>query len=145
MQEGEQVVGIAAGDVEAEVEVDRAMLVAEGSQATLELLVALGRLDELEFRGGGLQIGIQEDGVMPITRGVDADADGNGRSGRRVARGGTGATGPGIRRAGDRTFRWHGCGVDSAAGVLVRGRARSSTPAVLAGTRHGRSPQKGTR
>jgi len=36
-------------------------------------------------------------------------------------------------------------GVDSAAGVLVRGRARSSTPAVLAGTRHGRSPQKGTR
>ena len=54
VQEGEQVVGIAAGNVEAEVEVDRAVLLDDGSQALSKLLVALSRLDELEIRGGRL-------------------------------------------------------------------------------------------
>lgn len=67
VQEGEQVVGIAAGDVDAHVEVDVAgVLGGDGVQTLAELLIAEGGLDDQEVGGSGLQIGAKKGGVMAI-------------------------------------------------------------------------------
>ena len=44
-------------------------------EACAQLGIAGGGLDELQLAGGRLQIVAQEGGVVPIARGVDADAD----------------------------------------------------------------------
>jgi len=67
VQEGEQVVGITAGQVEADMEMDRAAeLVGDGLEPFAKLLIAGGRLDELEVGRRGLQIGTEERGVMAV-------------------------------------------------------------------------------
>ena len=67
LQEGEQVVRIATGDVEAHVEVDVAgVLGGDGVQTLAELLIAEGGLEDFEVGGGGLQIGAEKGGVMAI-------------------------------------------------------------------------------
>jgi hypothetical protein len=41
--------------------------------------VTIGRFGELQFRGGWLQVFAQKGSVVPVARGVDADADAHGR------------------------------------------------------------------
>jgi hypothetical protein len=66
-QVGEQVVGIAAGQVESDMKMDRAVLASsDGLKPLAQLLIACGRLDKLEVGGSGLQVGPQEAGMMPI-------------------------------------------------------------------------------
>jgi hypothetical protein len=44
-------------------------------EALAQLRIAGGRLDKLQLAGGRVEIVTQEGGVVPIARGVDADAD----------------------------------------------------------------------
>ncbi len=57
LQEGEQIVGVGAGQVEAEV--DRSEARGQGFQAFPELLVAGRGLSEIEVGDGRLQVGAQ--------------------------------------------------------------------------------------
>ena len=67
VQEGEQVVGIAAGDVDAHMEVNvTSVFGGDSAQALTELLVAEGRFGDREVGGGGLQIAVKKGGVMAI-------------------------------------------------------------------------------
>src|SRR5262245_8674579 len=83
-QEVEEVVGILAGGVEADDEEARAVAAGDLFEPLPELAVAGGRLGELEFLGGGLEVVAQEGGVVAVARGVDADAEAarRGRGGR---------------------------------------------------------------
>jgi hypothetical protein len=68
VQEGEQVVSIAAGDVDAHMEVDAAgVLGGDGLQSLTQLLIAEGGLGDHEVGGGGAQIGVEKGGVMAVT------------------------------------------------------------------------------
>jgi hypothetical protein len=75
-EEGQQVVGVLAGGVEADQEVHAAVLADELGESLTELAIALGGLDHLQVGGGGLQVGAEEGGVVTVARGVDADTDG---------------------------------------------------------------------
>jgi hypothetical protein len=74
MQEVEQVVGILAGRSEADEEVDGAVVLDQALEALAEPGVAGGRLGEWQLGGGGLAILAEEGGLVPVARGVDADA-----------------------------------------------------------------------
>jgi hypothetical protein len=87
VQPGEQVVGVGAGDVEADEEADAAVLgelVDQIAEALPQLGVALRRLDDFEFGRGALELVVQERGVVAVACGVDADADGGARRTRRA-------------------------------------------------------------
>src|SRR5262245_3824008 len=45
------------------------------AEALAELGVAGGRLDDFEVGGGGLEVGVEEGGVVAVARRVEADAD----------------------------------------------------------------------
>src|SRR5262249_13283818 len=75
VQEVEEVVGIRAGGIEADDEVDRAMLLRETFEALPEEGVAGGRLRELQFGGSGLEVVAEAGGVVAVAGGVDADAE----------------------------------------------------------------------
>src|SRR5262245_28393135 len=88
VEPGEQVVGVQAGGVESDVEVDAAMPGDEVEQPLAELRILGGRLDDFEVRGGGLEVGVEEGGVVAVAGRVDADADGDdGRVGRPLVSG----------------------------------------------------------
>jgi len=91
MQEVEEVVGVLAGGVEADDEVDGAEALGDAFEPSAEFAVAVAGLGEEEFGGGRLQIGAEEGGVVAVACGVDADADARGRlvgAGRRWRSGG---------------------------------------------------------
>jgi hypothetical protein len=56
-------------------ELDWAVVLGEVAQALAQLGVAGAGLGEGEFGGGGLQVVVEEAGVVAVTGGVDADAD----------------------------------------------------------------------
>jgi hypothetical protein len=86
MQEVQQMVGVLAGGVEANQEVDATVATHDLFEALAELIVAAARLGERQLACGGLEIGAQEGGVMAIARGVDPDAN-EGGLGRNCRRG----------------------------------------------------------
>lgn len=65
-EEGEQVVGVEAGGVESHVEVNATMAAHEIDESLPQLGIADGRLDDFEVRGGGLQVGIEEGGIVSV-------------------------------------------------------------------------------
>jgi hypothetical protein len=75
VQEVQQVVGILPGRIEADVESDGGMSLGDGFQALAQLGIPLGRLGEQQFVGGGLQVVVEEAGIVPVARGIDADAE----------------------------------------------------------------------
>lgn len=75
MQEVEQIVAILPGSVESDAEVNVAVLGEDLLEARPKLSIAEGGLDELQFAGGGLKVIVHKGGVVPIARGVDADAN----------------------------------------------------------------------
>ena len=81
---GEQVVGVQASGIEANVEVDLAVSGDQIHQPLAESGIAGGRLDHFEVGGGGVQVGGQEGDVVTVPGRVDADADVDNR---RVASG----------------------------------------------------------
>jgi hypothetical protein len=74
-QEADEVVGVLAGGVEADGEVDGGMGGGEAGEAFAEQGVPLGGLGEGEVGGGGLEVVTEESGVVAVARGVDADAE----------------------------------------------------------------------
>jgi hypothetical protein len=65
VEEGEQVIGIAAGQIEPAMKMDStAVRSRDGLEPFAQLLIARGRLDKLEVGRSGLQIGPQEAGMM---------------------------------------------------------------------------------
>jgi hypothetical protein len=75
VQPGEEVVGIGAGDVGADIELDVAVFVDQVREAVTQLGVAGGGFDHFQFGGGLVQVGVEEGGIVAVARGVDADAD----------------------------------------------------------------------
>jgi hypothetical protein len=75
MQEVEQVVGILAGSVEADDEVDRTVLLGQAFEALPQEGIAGAGLGELQLGSGGLQVVVEEGGVMAVAGGVDANAE----------------------------------------------------------------------
>jgi hypothetical protein len=56
-EEGEQVVGVTAGQIEPDMKMDAtAVGSGDGLEPFAKLLIACGRLDQLEVGGGGLQV-----------------------------------------------------------------------------------------
>ena len=84
MQEVEQIVGILSGRIEADEEVDRAVLLSQLIEALAEEGIASGGLGELEFGGSGLKVVAEEDGLVAVAGGVDADAAASDRWWDRV-------------------------------------------------------------
>ena len=62
----EQVVGVLAGGVETDDEVDGAVVLGDAVEPLPELAVPLGRFGELEFVSGGLKVVAQEGGIVTI-------------------------------------------------------------------------------
>jgi hypothetical protein len=63
------------------------MSLSDACEALAELIVAGGGLGEGEIVGDGLEVVAEEDGVVAVARGVEADADaGRGRDWRRGRR-----------------------------------------------------------
>src|SRR5262249_37093733 len=81
VEEVGQVVGVRAGGIEADDEDARAVAAGDLFEPLPELAVAGGRLGELEFGGGRLEIVAQEGGVVAVARRVDADAQAARRRG----------------------------------------------------------------
>jgi hypothetical protein len=72
---GEQVVGVQAGGIQADVEVDAAMPGDEIDESLTEAGVPGGGLDHLQVGRGGLEVGGEEGGVVAVPGRVDADPD----------------------------------------------------------------------
>ena len=79
VKEVKQVVGVLAGGVEPDDEVDGRVALGEALEALTEEGVTGGRLGEGQFVGGGLEVVFEEGGVMAVARRVDADAAASGR------------------------------------------------------------------
>jgi hypothetical protein len=79
VEEVEQIIGILPGGIEADDERDGAVPLADALEALPEAGIAGGRLRELEFVGGGLEVVAEEGGVVAISGRVDADAAAPGR------------------------------------------------------------------
>jgi hypothetical protein len=75
VEEGEEVIGVLAGGVEADGEVDGRVPPRDLVETVAELRVAGGGLGEGQLGGGGLEVVVEEDGVVAIAGGVEADAD----------------------------------------------------------------------
>jgi hypothetical protein len=82
----EEVVGVLAGGIEADDEVNGAVALREAFEALAELGITGGGLDEGQFVSRGLQIVAQEGSVVSVACGVDADADARGWAGRNRGR-----------------------------------------------------------
>jgi hypothetical protein len=74
MQAVDEIVGVLSGGIEANEEVDGSVALGDGLEALVEAAVAVGRLDEGEFGGGGLEVVVKEGDVVAVARRVDADA-----------------------------------------------------------------------
>jgi hypothetical protein len=70
-----QVVGILPGHIEADVERTESVALGERLEPSAELGVAVSGLGEGEFVGSGLQILLEEGGIVAVARGIDADAE----------------------------------------------------------------------
>ena len=85
-----EVVGVLAGGVDTDMEVDQRMLSAQLLEAVAQGLVAGAVLGDGERLGGGLEIGPEERDAVAVSGGVDADADavegGGGRHGSHPRR-----------------------------------------------------------
>ena len=136
---------LSAGDIDAEVKVHARMLGHERVEACAELLIAGAGLDEVKIVVGPFESVIEEGCMMAIARGVEADADGDGprrwrgdgASGWRVE-GRKPAGAGGVRRRRGRRL-----GTASVVNVVRRRRSHRRGPwALLAWTRHDRSPEK---
>jgi hypothetical protein len=79
LEESEEVVGVGAGGIEADLEVNLAVPAGEIGETLTQARVALGRFGDFQVGGGRLEVGVEEGDVVAVTRGVDADA--NGRDG----------------------------------------------------------------
>ena len=66
IEPGDEVVGIEAGGIDADEEVNAAVLVHQVGEALPKLGVADGGLDDFQFRRGGLELGVEEGGVMAV-------------------------------------------------------------------------------
>jgi hypothetical protein len=75
----EQIVGVLPGGVETDDEVNGAELVDDTLEPLAEEGISGGRLGELKFVGGGLEVVAEEGGVVAIAGGVNADADASRR------------------------------------------------------------------
>ena len=64
--EGDEVVGIEAGGIEADVEVDAAVTGNEIDESLAELGIAGGCFNDFEVGGGRSQVGIEEGGVVSV-------------------------------------------------------------------------------
>ncbi len=78
VQEVQEVVGVQAGDIDADGEGGGGVADGQQLQALAERVVAVGGFDEGQFVGGGRQVVAQEGGVVAVARGVDANADARG-------------------------------------------------------------------
>src|SRR5262249_8551048 len=74
MQEVKEVVGIGASGVEADDEGPDAVALHHWVEALAHQRVAGGRLGEGQLSRGGLEVVLEEGGVVAVARGVDADA-----------------------------------------------------------------------
>ena len=72
---GQEVVGVESGGIDPDAEVDPAVLGDEVDEPLTELGIAGGGFDHPQVRGGSLEVGIEEGGVVAVARRVDADAD----------------------------------------------------------------------
>ncbi len=79
VEEVEQVVGVLAGGVESDDEVDGSVALGDALEALAELVVSGGGLGEGEFVGGALEVVFEEGGVVAVAGRVDADAAASGR------------------------------------------------------------------
>ena len=79
VEEVEEVVGVLAGGVEADDEQHRSLPQGDAFQALAEAGVAGGRLGELQFVGGGLEVVLEEGDVVAVAGRVDSDAAASGR------------------------------------------------------------------
>ena len=79
MEEVEEVVGVLAGGVESDDEVDGRVALGDALEALSEEGVSGGGLGELQFVGGGPEVVMEEGGVMAVAGRVDADAAASGR------------------------------------------------------------------
>jgi hypothetical protein len=79
VEEVQEVIGILAGSIDANDKGDSMVALHEILQAPPELAVARGRFGEWEFRGRRLKVFAEEGGVVAVARGVDADADADGK------------------------------------------------------------------
>jgi hypothetical protein len=75
VEDVEQVVGVLASGVAADDEGSRPQALADVVQALSDEGVAGGGFGEGKFGGRGLEVLAEEDGVVAVARGVDADAD----------------------------------------------------------------------
>ena len=75
----EQILRVLPGRVETDDEVNGAIALEDAFESLPEEGIADGRLGELEFGGGGLQIVAEEGGVVAIAGRVDADAEASRR------------------------------------------------------------------
>ena len=81
VEEVQQVGGARSGGSNAEEEVNGVVSLGELLQLLLELGLAVGVFDEGEFGGGELEVVAEEDGLVAVACGVDADAEAHGGSG----------------------------------------------------------------
>ena len=79
VQKVQQVVGIGSGHVETNGEGHWSVTLDDALQSLVQEGVAGGGLGEGEFVGGGLEVVAEEDGIMAVAGGVDADADASRR------------------------------------------------------------------
>ena len=79
VEEVEQVVGVLPGRVEADDEQHGPMPLGDAFETLAEEGVAGGGLGEGQFGGGGLEVVVDECGVMAVAGRVDADAAASGR------------------------------------------------------------------
>jgi hypothetical protein len=75
MQKVEQIVGILPRRIEADAEVDGAVLLGNAFEALPQEGIASGGLGEREFGGSRLEVVVEEDGIVAVAGGVDADAE----------------------------------------------------------------------
>lgn len=78
LKEVEEVIRVLSGGIDSDSEGDGLVALGDVFESLLELSVALGGLDELEFGSGGLVVLTQEGGEVSVSRSVDADADADG-------------------------------------------------------------------
>jgi hypothetical protein len=79
VQEVEQVVGIRSGHIKANSEGHGVVSPDDALESLVQQSVASGGLGESQFVGGGLKIVAEEDGVMAVAGGIDADTKASGR------------------------------------------------------------------
>jgi hypothetical protein len=66
VQEVQEVIGIRSGGIEADDEVHGSVALHDPFEALPELGIAVGVLGEGEFGGSGLQVVVEEGGIMTI-------------------------------------------------------------------------------